>query len=145
VLGGVLRALAEQPIVRDTLDLVTKDPKLWAIFPKLISVKKLTRDDLSQLVTLIREKKIPSKDLLVLCYGSVTDSLSPEDVESTLYPLARDLAEAVVPVYQVYGMYMFRNRERWEMCRAVVRELILYEGFLEQLAGSRDEYLWSEL
>jgi hypothetical protein len=41
-------------------------------------------------------------------------------------------------------MYTFRNGERWEKCRAAIRELILHEGFLEQLAGSREEYLWAE-
>jgi len=144
VLGGILHTLVGQPIIYKTLESVANDAKLRTFFMRLVTLKKLTRADLEWIVRLVREGKIQAEEIKTLCFGSVTDSLSPEELRATVIPMTRDLPQTVVPVYEVYAMYTFQNAERWEKCKADIRELILQPKFFQSLVGSMHAHLWAE-
>jgi hypothetical protein len=144
VLGGILHTLVGQTIIQETLEIIVNDPKLRSFFMRFLALKRLTRTDLEWIVLLVREAKLQPDEIKSLCYGSVTDPLSPEDLRSTLIPMTRGLPQTVVPVYEVYAMYTFQNVERWEKCKEDIRGLMLQPLFFESLQGSMHANLWAQ-
>jgi hypothetical protein len=144
LLGGFLAGVTDRPLRQSTLERISLDAELLHLLVPLTRLSQPDVADMRRIVDLMIAGKMPPDQLRHFSYGSVLDHLAPADVLALLQPLAATIAAARAPVFDVICTYIYRSDQRWQDCRAYLRELLLTPNFSLELQGAMDLYHWEQ-
>jgi hypothetical protein len=144
LLGGMMRGLHDVNSLGAVLEQVVNDGNLVDMLVALTVYKPLEREDLERVVSAIEAGKINLLSLRQFCYGSVTDTLSPQDLTEVLLPLTTRNPLALLPAYEIFAMYTFNSPSRWQFCKTAIKKLFISDRFVELIQGSPHEHQWTE-
>lgn len=144
LLGGMLAGAPDPGLRVRILDRVAANSELVDQIAALTHLTPIDGLALERIIILMSEGKIPTAQLRLFGYGSVTDTLTPEAVLPLFQRLVAANPEARPDVFDVLSMFVHHSPERWQACRAFLRELMMSANFSLGLNGVMDLHHWEQ-
>jgi hypothetical protein len=130
LIGFFLRGLSDKCLVSETMNRIVSHKKFVIHTVRITRCLDINEEHVRRLMPLIKENKVPIKDLEMFSFGKALDEISADFVMEFCKEIAKHSMEGTCCAFDVLYMYCYQNESRFHLCVDEFRKLIMTPNFL---------------